>query len=142
MAAESPKESTSHSGIPLKDLYTPEDIKDLDYARDLGYPGQPPFTRGVYRTMYRGQPFTIRRFTGVETPEQTNELYKEELRLGQNGLAIAPDVPTSISLDSDNPRCEGDVASAEYLSIPLKTWRSFSRIFLLRRSPAGVIRRT
>ncbi len=82
MAVESPKESTSHSGIPLKDLYTPEDIKDLDYARDLGYPGQPPYTRGVYKTMYRGQHFTIRRFTGVETPEQTNELYKEELRLG------------------------------------------------------------
>jgi methylmalonyl-CoA mutase N-terminal domain/subunit len=126
MTAESPRELTSHSGVPLKELYTPEDIKGLDYERDLGYPGQPPFTRGVYRTMYRGQQFSIRRFTGVETPEQTNELYKEELRLGQNGLAIAPDVPTSTSLDSDNPRCEGDVG---FCGVPIDTVEDMEIIF-------------
>jgi methylmalonyl-CoA mutase, N-terminal domain len=126
MAGESPKEFSTHSGIPLKDIYTPEDIKDLDYNRDLGYPGQPPYTRGVYKTMYRGQHFTIRRFTGVETPEQTNELYKEELRLGQNGLAIAGDVPTSTGLDSDNPRCEGDVG---FCGVPIDTVEDMEIIF-------------
>ena len=74
MAFESPKEFSTHSGIPLKDIYTPKDVKGLDYERDLGYPGQPPYARGVYKTMYRGQHFTILRFTGAETPEQTNEL--------------------------------------------------------------------
>jgi methylmalonyl-CoA mutase N-terminal domain/subunit len=107
--SEIEKEYTTFSGIPIKDIYTPEDVKDIVFERDIGTPGEPPFTRGVYRTMYRGRYPTIRRFTGVETPEDTNKLFRRELDLGSTGLAIAPDVPTCTGLDSDNPLCRGDV---------------------------------
>jgi methylmalonyl-CoA mutase N-terminal domain/subunit len=106
---EMKKEYTTFSGIPINEIYTPEDVKDIVFERDIGTPGEPPFTRGVYRTMYRGRYPTIRRFTGVETPEDTNKLFRRELELGSTGLAIAPDVPTSTGLDSDNPLCRGDV---------------------------------
>jgi methylmalonyl-CoA mutase, N-terminal domain len=117
---------TTWSGIPIKELYTPEDVQGLDYKRDIGYPGQPPFTRGVYRDMYRGRQFTIRRFAGVETPEDTNRLYRHELELGQTGLAIAPDVPTSTGLDSDNPRCQGDVG---FCGVPIDSIQDMQTIF-------------
>jgi len=106
---EMKKEYTTFSGIPIKEIYTPEDVKDIVFERDIGIPGEPPFTRGVYRTMYRGRHPTIRRFSGVETPEDTNKLFRHEMELGSTGLAIAPDVPTSTGLDSDNPLCRGDV---------------------------------
>ena len=66
---ENKEQYFTESGIPVRDIYTPADVKDIDYDRDIGFPGEPPFTRGVYRTMYRGQYPTIRRFSGVETPE-------------------------------------------------------------------------
>jgi methylmalonyl-CoA mutase N-terminal domain/subunit len=106
---ETKKEFTTFSGIPIKEIYAPEDVEDIVFERDIGFPGEPPFTRGVYRTMYRGQYPTIRRFSGVETPEDTNKLFRQELELGSTGLAIAPDVPTSTGIDSDNPLCRGDV---------------------------------
>jgi len=120
------RQFTTWSGIPIKELYTPEDVQDLDYDRDIGFPGEPPFTRGVYRNMYRGRQFTIRRFTGVETPEDTNQLYRHEIELGQTGLAIAPDVPTSTGLDSDNPRCKGDVG---FCGVPIDSIQDMEIIF-------------
>ena len=99
----------SGSGIPIEDIYTPEDLEGTSYERDIGLPGQPPFTRGVYPDMYRGRLFTIRRYSGVNTPEDTNELYRREYELGQTGFSMAFDVPTGFGLDSDDPRAYADV---------------------------------
>jgi methylmalonyl-CoA mutase N-terminal domain/subunit len=97
------------SGEPIEPLYTPEDVEDLDYDRHLGYPGEYPFTRGVYPTMYRGRLWTMRQFAGFGSPEQTNERYKYLLRRGQGGLSVAFDMPTLMGRDSDDPRSEGEV---------------------------------
>ncbi|MDI6754499.1 MAG: methylmalonyl-CoA mutase family protein [Thermodesulfobacteriota bacterium] len=97
------------SGIPVKVAYTPDDVRDLDYERDLALPGVPPYTRGVYPTMYRGRLWTIRRYSGYGTPEETNELYRHEYREGQTGFSIAFDTPTNSGLDSDDPRVGADV---------------------------------
>jgi methylmalonyl-CoA mutase, N-terminal domain len=97
------------SGEPIEPLYTAEDIEDLDYERHLGYPGEYPFTRGVYPSMYRGRLWTMRQFAGFGSPEQTNERYKYLLRHGQGGLSVAFDMPTLMGRDSDDPRCEGEV---------------------------------
>ncbi|MGH2723877.1 MAG: acyl-CoA mutase large subunit family protein [Actinomycetota bacterium] len=97
------------SGEPLDPLYTPEDVADLDYERDLGYPGEYPYTRGVYPTMYRGRMWTMRQFAGFGTPEQTNARYKYLLEHGQGGLSVAFDMPTLMGRDSDDPRSEGEV---------------------------------
>jgi methylmalonyl-CoA mutase, N-terminal domain len=97
------------SGEPLEPLYTPEDVADLDHDRDLGYPGEYPFTRGVYHTMYRGRLWTMRQFAGFGTAEQTNARYKYLLAHGQGGLSVAFDMPTLMGRDSDDPRSEGEV---------------------------------
>jgi methylmalonyl-CoA mutase, N-terminal domain len=97
------------SGEPLEPLYTAEDLEDLDYDRDLGYPGEYPYTRGVYPTMYRGRLWTMRQFSGFGTAEQTNERYKFLLKHGQGGLSVAFDMPTLMGRDSDDPRSEGEV---------------------------------
>jgi methylmalonyl-CoA mutase, N-terminal domain len=97
------------SGEPLEPLYTPDDVADLDHDRDLGYPGEYPFTRGVYHSMYRGRLWTMRQFSGFGTPEQTNERYKYLLKAGQGGLSVAFDMPTLMGRDSDDPRAEGEV---------------------------------
>jgi methylmalonyl-CoA mutase, N-terminal domain len=97
------------SGEPLKPIYTPEDTADLDYERDLGYPGHYPFTRGVYHTMYRGRLWTMRQFAGFGTPRETNARYKFLLKQGQGGLSVAFDMPTLMGRDSDDPLSEGEV---------------------------------
>jgi methylmalonyl-CoA mutase, N-terminal domain len=97
------------SGEPIEPLYTPEDMGDIDYERDLGYPGEYPFTRGVYPTMYRGRLWTMRQFAGFGTAEQTNARYKYLLEHGQGGLSVAFDMPTLMGRDSDDPRSEGEV---------------------------------
>ncbi len=97
------------SGEPLSPLYTPEDVADLDYERDLGYPGEYPYTRGVYHSMYRGRLWTMRQFAGFGTAEQTNARYKYLLEHGQGGLSVAFDMPTLMGRDSDDPRSEGEV---------------------------------
>ena len=91
----------STSGIPIKDIYTPDDVRDVDYNRDIGIAGQPPFTRGVYPTMYRGKLWTIRRLSGYNTPEETNKLYHEEFAMGQTGFSVAPDISTVVGMDAD-----------------------------------------
>jgi methylmalonyl-CoA mutase cobalamin-binding domain/chain len=97
------------SGEPLEPLYTPADVADLDYERDLGYPGHYPMTRGVYDTMYRGRLWTMRQFAGFGSPEETNRRYQFLLAQGQGGLSVAFDMPTLMGRDSDDPRSEGEV---------------------------------
>src|SRR5437879_218810 len=97
------------SGESLKPLYTPEDVKELDYHRDLGYPGHGPMTRGVYHTMYRGRWETMRHLHGYGSARVTNARYKCLLRQGQGGLSVAFDMPTLMGRDSDDPRSEGEV---------------------------------
>ncbi len=97
------------SGEPVEMLATPETIKDLDYDRDLGMPGQFPFTRGVHSTMYRGRLWTMRQFAGFGTPEDTNRRFKYLLENGQTGLSVAFDLPTLMGRDADDPWSEGEV---------------------------------
>ncbi len=93
----------------IKALYEPSDIADLDHARDLGRPGEFPYTRGVHSTMYRGRLWTMRQFAGFGTAEQSNERYKYLLRHGQTGLSVAFDFPTLLGYDSDHERSRGEV---------------------------------
>ncbi|MFB3885317.1 MAG: methylmalonyl-CoA mutase [Thermodesulfobacteriota bacterium] len=104
---ESNFQTTSH--IEIKKLYTPLDMEDIDYCRDLGFPGEFPFTRGVQPTMYRGRLWTMREYAGFATPEEANKRYKYLLEQGQTGLSIAFDLPTQIGYDSDHSLAEGEV---------------------------------
>ena len=90
-------------------FYRPEDLMGLDYDRDLGDPGQYPFTRGVYPSMYRGRLWTMRQYSGSGTAEESNARYKLLLEQGQSGLSVALDLPTQLGLDSDDPLAEGEV---------------------------------
>ena len=97
------------SGIEIRGLYGPEDIRDLDYQNDLGLPGEFPFTRGVYPTMHRGRLWTMRQFAGFGTAQQTNRRYRYLLDHGNTGLSVAFDMPTLMGYDSDHPRSKGEV---------------------------------
>ena len=97
------------SKIKINPLYTPNDIKDFDYEKDLNYPGEYPFTRGVQPTMYRGRLWTMRQFSGFGTPKDTNNRYKYLLKHGQTGLSVAFDFPTLYGKDSDDPMSLGEV---------------------------------
>jgi methylmalonyl-CoA mutase N-terminal domain/subunit len=99
---------TTISGLPLEPIYTPE-TTPIDYDRDLGLPGEYPFTRGVYPTMYRGRLWTMRQFAGFGTAEETNERFRYLLEHGQTGLSTAFDMPTLMGYDSDHPRSLGEV---------------------------------
>jgi methylmalonyl-CoA mutase, N-terminal domain len=96
------------SGVENEPLYTPENA-DVDYDRDLGFPGEPPFTRGVYPSMYRGRLWTMRQFAGFGTAEETNARFHYLLDHGQTGLSTAFDMPTLMGYDSDHPRSLGEV---------------------------------
>ncbi|NLV87943.1 MAG: methylmalonyl-CoA mutase family protein [Tissierellia bacterium] len=100
---------TTGSNEEINRLYTPVDIKNFDYERDLGYPGEYPYTRGVQPTMYRGRLWTMRQYAGFATAEESNERYKYLLDQGQTGLSVAFDLPTQIGYDSDHPLAEGEV---------------------------------
>lgn len=100
---------TTVSGQSVKTLYTPEDLKDFDYDRDLGYPGEFPYVRGVYTNMYRGRLWTMRQFSGFGTPKDTNKRYKYLLKHGQTGLSVAFDFPTLYGRDSDDTFASGEV---------------------------------
>ncbi|MEB3102551.1 acyl-CoA mutase large subunit family protein [Ferviditalea candida] len=103
---------SSDSGIPVKLLYTPEDIKDFDYMNDLGFSGEAPYVRGVYPNMYRGRLFTVRQIAGYGTPEDTNERFKFLLNNGATGTSVVLDLPTIRGYDSDDPEAEGHVGAA------------------------------
>src|SRR5258705_9461890 len=97
------------SGQEVKPLYTEEDREGSDDERELGYPGEYPYTRGVYPSMYRGRLWTMRQFAGFGTAEETNERFHYLLDHGQTGLSTAFDMPTLMGHDSDNPRSLGEV---------------------------------
>lgn len=106
---ERKSEFRNHSGILVKRVYTPVDIENLDYMRDLGFPGEYPFTRGLHATMYRGRLWTMRMFAGYGTAEQTNQRFKYLLKEGETGLSTAFDYPTIMGYDSDHPMARGEV---------------------------------
>ncbi len=117
---EQKEEFTTLSGIPVKRVYTPEDIKDKDYVNDISFPGWYPFTRGVQPTGYRGSLWTRRLISGFGTPEESNKRLKFLIEQGQTGLNLIFDNPTQNVLDSDNPLCEGEVGRD---GIPIDTLR-------------------
>ena len=103
-------EFSTMSGVPIKPLYTPEDVEG-DFEEKIGYPGEYPYTRGVYPNMYRGRLWTIRQFAGYGSAAETNERFKYLIEHGQNGLSIAFDMPTLMGLDSDSELSLGEVGT-------------------------------
>ena len=97
------------SNMEVSRLYTPDDVADTDYATDLGFPGEFPYTRGVYPTGYRGRTWTMRQFAGFGTAEETNERFHYLIDEGQTGLSTAFDMPSLMGLDSDDPMSLGEV---------------------------------
>jgi methylmalonyl-CoA mutase cobalamin-binding domain/chain len=106
--AEARPEYRTRSGIPVKRVYTPEDVAAIPYE-DLGFPGRYPFTRGPYPTMYRGRPWTMRQIAGFGTGEDTNRRFRYLIEQGQTGLSVDFDMPTLMGYDSDDPRSLGEV---------------------------------
>jgi methylmalonyl-CoA mutase N-terminal domain/subunit len=100
---------TTLSGIPLKTVYAPEDLADFDPQHSLGSPGEFPYTRGIYPTMYRGKVWTMRQYAGFGSARQSNARYRYLLAQGQTGLSVAFDLPTQMGFDSDHPRARGEV---------------------------------
>jgi methylmalonyl-CoA mutase N-terminal domain/subunit len=100
---------TDTGGQEVAPLYTPADVADLDYEEDLGFPGEEPYTRGVYPTMYRGRLWTMRQYAGMGTASETNERFNYLIDEGQTGLSTAFDLPTQMGHDSDDPMSAGEV---------------------------------
>ncbi len=103
------EEFTTVSGMKINPIYTPEDIKDFDYVKDLNFPGSYPFTRGIQPTMYRAKLWTMRQFAGLGTAEDTNKRFKYLIEHGETGLSTAFDMPTLMGYDSDSPMSKGEV---------------------------------
>ncbi len=106
---ERQKEFVNSSQTVIEPLYGPSDLAELDYQRDLGFPGEFPFTRGVQPTMYRGRLWTMRQYAGFASAEESNERYRYLLEQGQTGLSIALDLPTQMGYDSDDPLALGEI---------------------------------
>ena len=123
---ERPVRFESQSGLPLKPLYTPADLADWRYEEQLGAPGQYPFTRGPYATMYRGKLWTMRMFAGFGRPEDTNARFKYLLEQGQTGLSTAFDMPALMGYDADHPRARGEVGKE---GVSISTLADMERLF-------------
>ncbi len=106
---ERQKQFTTVSLRPIERLYTPRDIAEMNYERDIGFPGEYPYTRGIYPTMHRGRLWTMRQFAGFGTAFDTNKRFKYLLDHGQTGLSVAFDLPTLMGVDSDDPASAGEV---------------------------------
>ncbi len=106
---ERKKQFKTDSALPLQRVYTPKHIKRLDYTQDLAFPGEYPFTRGIYSTMYRGRLWTMRQYAGFGTARQTNKRFKYLLQHGQTGLSVAFDMPTQMGFDCDHALAKGEV---------------------------------
>jgi methylmalonyl-CoA mutase N-terminal domain/subunit len=131
------------SGIELAPAYFPTDNEDIDYKRDLGFPGLYPFTRGVYPNMYRGRLWTFRQYAGFGTCEETNRRFRYLLDKGQTGLSVAFDLPTQMGYDSDHPVSEGEVGRAGVAIDSVEDMeRLFDRIPLDRVSTSMTINAT
>src|SRR5688500_15763681 len=100
---------TAICGRPMEQLYSPASIASLDYQRDLGDPGQFPYTRGIHASGYRGKLWTMRQFAGFGTPEETNARYTQLLEAGGTGLSVAFDLPTLMGRDPDHELSRGEV---------------------------------
>jgi methylmalonyl-CoA mutase N-terminal domain/subunit len=126
-AASVPTEETS-SHIPVRSLYTPADLAawDWNYDRDVAYPGEFPYTRGVQATMYRGRLWTMRQYAGMGDAEESNKRYKYLLANGTTGLSVAFDLPTQIGLDSDNPLAVGEVGK---VGVAIDSVEDMQRLF-------------
>ena len=122
------------SGIVVRDLYTPADLAGMDEARDLGRPGEYPFTRGVQPTMYRSRFWTMRQYAGFATAEETNQRFRYLLDQGQTGLSVAFDLPTQMGYDSDAPEAEGEVGR---VGVPIASLADMS--VLLDGLPLGKV---
>jgi len=107
--SEELKEVILESGIKVKPVYSPEDIKDINFEKEIGQPGDYPFTRGIHPFMYRKRPWTMRQYSGFGTAKETNERFKWLLEQGQTALNVAFDLPTQLGLDSDDPFAEEEV---------------------------------
>jgi methylmalonyl-CoA mutase N-terminal domain/subunit len=118
-------EFSTMSGVPVKPLYTPEDVGG-SYEEKLGYPGEYPYTRGVYPNMYRGRLWTVRQFAGYGSAEDTNRRFKYLLEHGQHGLSVAFDMPTLMGLDSDSPLSLGEVGTE---GVAVDTLEDMERLF-------------
>ena len=118
-------EKTTPSGIPVRPVYGPADT-DVNYATDLGEPGQWPYTRGIQPSMYRGRLWTMRQYAGFGTARETNERFRHLLDAGQTGLSVAFDLPTQMGLDSDSPRSHGEVGRA---GVAIDTVDDMHRLF-------------
>jgi len=103
------RKAASPTGLPMEAVVTADDLRGWDPERELGYPGEFPFTRGVYPTMYRGRLWTTRQYAGFGTAAESNERYRYLLAQGQNGLSVAFDLPTQIGMDSDHALAQGEV---------------------------------
>jgi methylmalonyl-CoA mutase N-terminal domain/subunit len=114
------------SRIPLKHVYGPNDINKLDYLEDLGFPGAPPFTRGVYPNMYRGRIWTMRQYGGFADAAKTNERFKYLISQGQKGLSIAFDLPVQMGYNSDDKICIGEVGR---IGVTVNSLKDFERVF-------------
>jgi len=125
-APERKKRFETHSGIEVKRLYTPADTEKLDYARDIGFPGAFPFTRGIYPTMYRGRLWTMRQYAGYATAEETNARFKYLLKQGQTGLSVAFDLPTQTGYDADHPMALGEVGR---VGVAISSLEDMERLF-------------
>jgi len=119
-------EQQTSSHIPVRPLYTPADLAGSDYDREVGYPGQFPFTRGVQATMYRGRLWTMRQYAGMGDAEESNKRYKYLLANGTTGLSVAFDLPTQIGLDSDNPLSMGEVGK---VGVAIDSIEDMQRLF-------------
>src|SRR5215475_7066196 len=117
-------ETSSH--IPVRQLYTASDLKKWDQEREVGYPGEYPFTRGVQATMYRGRLWTMRQYAGMGDAEESNSRYKYLLANGTTGLSVAFDLPTQIGLDSDNPLALGEVGK---VGVAIDSIEDMQRLF-------------
>jgi methylmalonyl-CoA mutase, N-terminal domain len=114
------------SGIEIQDLYTPADTAGLDEDRDLGRPGEYPFTRGVQATMYRSRLWTMRQYAGFATAEETNRRFRYLLEQGQTGLSVAFDLPTQMGFDSDAPEADGEVGR---VGVPIASLADMETLF-------------
>ena len=106
---EKPKRTTTWSGFPVKDIYTPKDIDGMDYERDMPDAGKYPYTRGIHPDMFRGRYWTKREVTGFGTPTDTNRRLKKQIEEGVSGLNVIRDNPTNLGIDPDHPLAEGEV---------------------------------
>src|SRR6516164_3568632 len=126
--------------LDVKALYTPADLSEHDYLRDVGLPGQGPYTRGVHRAMYRGRLWTTRQYAGFASARETNQRFRLLLEEGMAGINIAFDLPTQHGYDSDHPRARGEVG---VVGVPISSLRDFETLFdgipVDRVSPANAI---